>query len=226
MSRQLAGEISLSLSTIIYLVWLLPQLWHNFSRKTTYGLSYEFHIFLTLGYIFDFIYGFGLNMQWQYRLVTVVGLCSLLIQHLQFCLYKNAISKIRLLLTTLVVIFLIIFAAKAVFVTHYSLNFYVFWGAAANSCALIYLLPQILLHYQKKSVAGLSLWFICFSISLCSLDIISSYLLEWNWPSLVGAILGLNLNLLMLLQKFFYNHTSKVHSQQLCLNQIGKFDDN
>ena len=35
----------------------------------------------------DLIYGFGREMQWQYRMVTVVGLLSLSIQHYQFGRY-------------------------------------------------------------------------------------------------------------------------------------------
>ena len=207
MTQHSAGEVSLSLSTSIYLIWLLPQLLHNHKRKSTTGLSFSFHCLLFVGYTFDLLYGFGLVMEWQYRLVSIVGLCSLLIQHIQFGYYNLPPAKLKhhYIIASAVILALTTFSIYTIIFIQHTQIFYIFCGVIANSCALLYLLPQILCNYKNKSTKGLSIWFIFLSILLANFDLASAYTLQWNWPSIVGPVFGLVLKLALLYQFYLYS---------------------
>src|SRR3989338_11149191 len=97
MTHHVIGEITLSLSTLIYFFWFLPQIYLNFKRKNTDGLSLWMHGLLLLGYSADLLYGFGRHMQWQYRLVTIVGLICLFVQHIQFGKYGLHSKAIKII---------------------------------------------------------------------------------------------------------------------------------
>ena len=79
----LFGSVSLNISFILYLIHYLPQLIHNQRDGQIKQLSLSFHYLLLLCYLADLNYGFGLNLPWQYRLVSAFGLACLLIQHYQ-----------------------------------------------------------------------------------------------------------------------------------------------
>ena len=132
MIQHIVGEVSLSLSASIYLIWLLPQLWHNHWRKSTKGFSFAFHSLLFIGYCFDLMYGFGLHMEWQYRLVTIVGLCSLFIQHLQFGFYNytdNSLSKnYCYFIVSIIILIILFFSAYTIVFAQHNNSFYNFVG--------------------------------------------------------------------------------------------------
>lgn len=205
MTLHTLGEVSLSLSASVYVVWLLPQLWHNHQRKSTSGLSFYFHSFLFIGYSFDLMYGFGLHMEWQYRLVTISGLFCLFIQHLQFGYFGYLKGAIKSYYTLSLLIFsLLLFSVYTIIFSQHGQYFYDFAGVISNSFTLMYLLPQIIRHYKNKSTQGLSLWFVCLSTFLGSLDLISAYTLQWNWPSIAGPAIGLFFKLTLLYQIYWY----------------------
>ena len=87
--QQLIGNIALNISFAIYLVLYLPQVIYNFRRRSTAGLSFLMHIILIIGYIADMMYGFGRHMQLQYRLVSIIGLVCLSVQHIQIGYYEK-----------------------------------------------------------------------------------------------------------------------------------------
>src|SRR5438445_7099169 len=96
MTAHTVGEITVNISSLIYFVWFVPQIWLNYRRKNTDGLSLWMHGLLLLGYSADLLYGFGRDMQWQYRMVTIVGLFFLFIQHYQFGRYGLHSKAIKL----------------------------------------------------------------------------------------------------------------------------------
>src|SRR5262249_34726132 len=159
---------TLNISLIIYLIWLLPQLLLNFKRKDTQGVSLLMHGILCIGYISDLLYGFGREMQWQYRLITIIGLCSLAIQHYQFWHYgmHRITQKMTYSILNIIYLSLITYAVAALKAGYYSREFYDLIGMLANVCWLSYMLPQIAKNFVNRSTFGFSTHFIFLSIFL------------------------------------------------------------
>lgn len=209
-SHQL-GEITLSISSAIYFVWFLPQIYLNFKRKSTEGFSLWMHGLLLLGYSADLLYGFGRHMQWQYRAVTIVGLLCLFIQHYQFGRYglKKESEKIN---------YLILSGLTALFFTYAILNFtwlhhdkiyYDRAGFVSDMCWMLYVFPQIVKNFMQKSTKGLSVWFVVISVFLSLLDITSTFALHWDWPSVLSECITLFKKSILIFQMMYYRQSEK-----------------
>lgn len=206
MTAHLIGEITLSISSIVYFIWFLPQLWMNFKRKNTDGLSLWMHGLLLLGYSADLLYGFGRHMEWQYRAVTIVGLLCLFVQHLQFARYGMHSKAIKINFTALTVMVLIVFiyAVMNFTVLHHGKRYYDIAGFISDVCWMIYLFPQIVKNFMQKSTEGLSISFVVLSIVISVLDMTSTFALHWDWPSVVSSSVTLFKKLILVLQVFYY----------------------
>ncbi|MCX7120480.1 MAG: PQ-loop repeat-containing protein [Gammaproteobacteria bacterium] len=211
MTAHTLGEITLSISSVVYFIWFLPQLWLNFKRKNTDGLSLWMHGLLLLGYSADLVYGFGRHMQWQYRMVTIVGLISLFAQHVQFFrygLHSRAIKNNFTLLTVLASIAFFYAVFNCTFGLH-SKKYDDVAGFVSDLCWMFYLLPQIIKNYIAKSTVGLSPWFIILAIFLSLLDMTSTFALGWDWPSILGAGISLAGKAVLIFQILLYQAVRK-----------------
>lgn len=206
MTAHLIGEITLSISSIVYFIWFLPQLWMNFKRKNTDGLSLWMHGLLLLGYSADLLYGFGRHMEWQYRAVTIVGLLCLFVQHLQFARYgmHSKAIKINFIALTVMVLIVFIYAVINFTVLHHGKRYYDIAGFISDVCWMIYLFPQIVKNFRQKSTEGLSISFVVLSIVISLLDMTSTFALHWDWPSVVSSSVTLFKKLILVLQVFYY----------------------
>lgn len=212
------GHITLNLSMTIYLVWFVPQIILNFKRKDTEGLSMLMHGILCIGYLSDLMYGFGLSMQWQYRMVTTVGLFSLAIQHYQFGRYglHRTTEKYTYLVLNFLFAGLLAYAVYAIKLNPHSRSFYDLAGMLANVCWLSYMLPQIIKNYSNHSAIGLSPYFVGIAIFLNLCDSTSAWALGWDYPSKIGPAVALIGNLILLSQVFYYGKRNKL--AQLAIN--------
>ncbi len=204
------GYLSLNLSFAIYVIWFLPQLYLNFKRKDTEGLSIYMHGILYLAYLADFLYGFGRDMQWQYRIVTVIGFLSLTVQHYQFFRYGLHTNKEKLTFTFLSIFCLLLSSLVVWILLFGELNQSTadIAGMITNVCWLSYMIPQIIQNHQHQSAKGLSFAFVCLSIFLNVCDSTSAWMLGWDYPSKIGpaiAFLG-NLILIVQLRYFHFKH--------------------
>ena len=206
MTSHTVGEITLSISTVIYIIWFLPQLWLNYQRKSTQGLSLWMHGLLFLGYSADLLYGFGRHMQWQYRLVTIVGLIFLFLQHLQFAKYglKTKIEKINYIILSMVVAVFLFFAIFNFVLTHHTKAYYDTIGYFEDVCFWLYAFPQIIKNFRQKSTAGLSIWFVYFAVVLSILDLISALTLHWDLPSVLNPAVEIFKKSILVFQIFYY----------------------
>lgn len=201
------GLITLNISAFTYLFWLFPQVLLNFQRKNVEGLSFWMHSILYLGCFCDLLYGFSTIAQWQYKLVSVVNLCSLTLQHYQFKRYgfhNNSEKKLYWLVSLCVPLLLI----TAIYLIRFQCagrNFYDAIGMITNICWIVYLIPQIIKNFSRQSTSGLSVYFIFLSLFLNSCDFSSAWLLEWDYPSKVGPVLSFFGNLILLLQVVYYD---------------------
>lgn len=192
------GNCSLWLSTAIYILWFVPQLRLTWKRQSTDGISFGMHLILYSGYLADLIYGFGLHMPIAYRLVTTVGIASLLLQQLQFLRYGHIGINGRLSLVlypiTAGLLYLFIQNHHA-FSTEAMFDRIGLYSVIANCC---YTVPQIIKNYRLKFNPDLSRLFMWLAVCTSSLDIISAFCLNWDYPNKIGAPLALVLSLVLI----------------------------
>ena len=202
----LLGLITLNLSTAIYFIWFIPQLKLTFKRKSISGLSLLMHSILMVGYLTDLMYGFGRGLPIQYRLVTLVGLGSLLIEHYQFARYglTTLIEKRFYMVISIGFILLSIGIIDSLFINIPSKTYYNIAGFISMTCWLIFMWPQIIKNYVNQSSSGLSVGFVWLSVLAGICDIISAYTLNWAMPSKIGAPLGLIKKTILLGQCYYY----------------------
>lgn len=206
MTSHTIGEITLSFSTAIYVIWFVPQLWMNYKRKSTEGLSLWMHGLLFLGYSADLLYGFGRHMQWQYRLVTIVGLIFLFLQHIQFACYSDHTKseKNNFTVLTLLIIAVFFYAVLNFVWLHHDKRYYDIAGFISVLCWMTYFFPQIIKNFYQKSTKGLSMGFVVISIVLSFLDITSTFALHWDWPSILSECITLLKKSILVFQIFYY----------------------
>lgn len=202
------GEITLSISSVIYCIWFIPQIWENFQRKSTDGLSLWMHGLLLLGYSADLLYGFGREMQWQYRTVTIVGLIFLCIQHVQFGKYGLHTKAIMVNYLGLSLLTMIVFTYAILNFTllHHGKNYYDIAGFISDICWATYVFPQIIKNFKQKSTRGLSVGFVAISILLSLLDITSTFALHWDWPSVLSECITLFKKSILVFQIMYYRN--------------------
>lgn len=206
MTSHFIGEMTLSISTIIYIIWFLPQLWMNYQRKSTQGLSLWMHGLLFLGYSADLLYGFGRHMPWQYRLVTLSGLFFLFLQHLQFAKYglRTQIEKMNYAVLSFFVMIFLLFAIFNFAVTQHTKAYYDTVGYFEDVCFWLYAFPQMIKNFRQKSTAGLSSWFVIFAVVLSGLDLISALTLHWDLPSILNPAVEIFKKSILVFQIFYY----------------------
>ncbi len=206
MNAHLIGEITLSISSAIYFVWFLPQIYLNFKRKSTEGFSLWMHGLLLLGYSADLLYGFGRHMQWQYRAVTIVGLLCLFVQHTQFYRYglKTKYFTLNYLFLSLLTMIVFTYAVLNFTVLHHGKKYYDIAGFISDMCWASYVFPQIIKNYRLKSTKGLSVAFVAISILLSFLDITSTFALHWDWPSVLSECVTLLKKSILVFQMVYY----------------------
>ena len=204
MSLQSLGLVSLSFSTIIYCVWLLPQIGYNAKRQSMEGLSFSWHALLVFGACFDAIYGVGTQLPWLYRLVTMLTLTALAVQQWQWVVY-GCCDRLRIPIMTVTasaIILLVIATCHACL--PFSRGVYDIAGLLSNLSFLLYPLPQIIKQYHERSTAGLSVLFVCLSLVLNICDGFSAVALDWDWPSLLGPPLLILCQIILLVQVHRY----------------------
>lgn len=217
MTSHSIGEITLSISTVIYIVWFLPQIWENFQRKSTQGLSLWMHGLLLLGYTIDLMYGFGRHMQWQYRLVTITGLMCLFVQHIQFALYnlKSKTAYWNYVALTVLVLIVFVYSILNLTVFHHGKWYYDMTGYVESVCYFSYLFPQIIKNFHEKSTDGLSSLFVVFSILLNLLDFTSALALHWDLPSLLMPTIDFAKKSILVFQIYYYRDNQRRIDQNL-----------
>ncbi len=201
------GSYTLTISTALYTVWLLPQILYNFRHHNITETSFLMHAFIMMGCAFDLNYGLGAHLPIQYLWVSCLNLTLLIIQHYQwFSHSKTTTLTIYWLLLSFLVISLITYSALS---HHYNSttpkNVILAFGWLANGSFLLYPVPQIIKQYHNHSATGISVTFIFLSLILNLLDLFSAYALAWPKPSYIGPFILINCQLILLYQHYFYH---------------------
>ena len=216
MNANTFGHITLNISTFVYLFFYLPQVAHHFKRRSTDGLSWLMHTLLFIAYCADLMYGFGRHMQWQYRLVTCIGLLTLSIEHLHIFAYRNRFhfNISHYLCMTGIIVIAFIFALLSINNFHFSKSDYDIAGMVSMCGWLSYTFPQILTNWQLKSTQGISITFILLALFLHVCDTSSAFCLGWDFPSKISAGLGFLTKFILIIQFLKYNYTLTTNSSK------------
>ena len=203
------GNIALNISVGTYLFYFLPQLLHNKNKNNTKNLSWGLHIIYICGMCLDLIYGFGNHLAIQYRLVTIVGLICLMIQHLQLC-HNKTNNKLATILaaflysTAILVVSLNLKLTSSTYNTIGLLSQFCWWSA---------FIPQIIKNYQLKNGSALATTFIALTLSCSVLDLIAAISLGWPYPSIISPPIMIILHSTCWLQKIYYRKKAKLNGR-------------
>lgn len=209
MFSQTVGAIALNFSLLLYLIWFIPQLILTAKRRTTTGLSLSMHALLMVAYITDLVYGFGRDLPIQYKCVTLFGLSMLVIEHGQFLYFGDKARATWLHLLTLFFVLLFLFAIYHVTISMHDRAVYDAVGFFSWVCWLAFLWPQIMRNFINRSIVGCSVYTIWLVFLAGVGDCFSAFLLDWDWPSQVGATVSLLPKGLLLLQYFHYQKSER-----------------
>lgn len=192
------GNASLYTSTVLYLMWFLPQLRLSHRRQSAAGLSLIAHCILLSGYLADLIYGLGRHMPTAYIIVTCVGLISLGYQNWQLRRFSNLNSHQRYALWLPFLIGALL--SCALIALHQFNNIHVLdlIGLVSVCSGFLYSLPQLKKNHQQLHNQDLSIGFILIGLGCSALDITSAFCLNWDYPNKIGAPLALIFSLLLL----------------------------
>ncbi|MFN5539412.1 MAG: PQ-loop repeat-containing protein [Candidatus Melainabacteria bacterium] len=205
------GNISLNISLIVYLTFLIPQIINNIQAKNIQGLSLGFHFILFAAFICDLLYGFGEQMQWQYKAVTIVGLICLSVQHYQIYVHKELDFKSKQIYWLLSIVFFCFLSLGFFFIQNFHLNksWILAFGTVSQAGWITYAIPQIFKNYQLKSTLGISIYFVTLSTIAVTCDIVSAWSLNWGLPNKIGAPISLFIKLILLSQFFLYRQSKR-----------------
>ena len=208
------GNVSLNLSSFLYLILLVPQIIHNRKGKNIAGLSLWLHFLLYTSYSFDLVYGITDGMPLQYILVSIVGLILVITQHIQ--LLKFHIKERCYLLIKLGLLFMF----AHLFFSYYlfskfihgvlSANTILMLGVIARGCEIIYCVPQIFKNRTVKSAKAVSSHFICLNILLAILDSTAAWCLNWELPNKFVGPVNIIIMLIIMYQHMKYATPSAV----------------
>jgi len=204
MPTEYIGQISLNIALVLYLIHYIPQLIHNNRTENRKQLSLHFHGLLSIAYLSDLIFAVGMNMPWQYCLVSVVGVLCLLTQHAQLKSMHGQKAQF-ISYQFLIGIFVILFVASIYL--KLPKPFFLAMGFLCQAAIWIYTLPQIWKNYLYKQGQGLNNLYLGMTLACYFLDVVASTTLNWPVPAKLGAIFGLTCTTVLIYQMYIYKPT-------------------
>ena len=205
------GQLSLSLSLAVYLIYFLPQIWYNQKTGNARSVSPWLQLIYVLGYSTDWLYGAAAQLQWQYRCVTLIGILALCFQQWQMRPTSEAhqLNHGKLLRnyrfnTTVVVLMILSALTFSHFVTPGKTRSINSLGTMTMLCSILAFAPQLIRNYKNKNGLAISHVFIAITLICAVLDLVSAVCLDWPWPSLVSPPALFTINLSCWLQQRRY----------------------
>ena len=195
------GHISLNISLLIYLVYFIPQLIHNYRGQHTDEISLQTQILMLTASASGMVYGFGFNLEWQYNLVSVVSLLSLVIQHVQITWYNRTRRLSGAHISTVALVGLSVFYSIMPPANHASL---LILGYISNLLYAYFWLPQVIYNYRTHQTDGFSMLFLLLVNFSALCDLVSALALYWPLPSIISPIIIMLLISIQILQKLTY----------------------
>ncbi|WP_119344093.1 PQ-loop repeat-containing protein [Facilibium subflavum] len=200
------GTISINISFLIYCLYFLPQILYNQLKHQAFGISYGTQLLMILANVLDLIYGFGFDLQWQYKAVTLLTLGLLVIQ--QYQIYRD--SRIKSLWFHMLAVLLLLIGGAIAFKQLFPARFLETVGFISMICYSIYWLPQIIKNVQYKSAQGFSLIFMVLNASALICDEISALSFSWPMPSIVSPLVILSFLFVIIAQRLYYRRLQMI----------------
>ncbi|WP_119328754.1 PQ-loop repeat-containing protein [Cysteiniphilum halobium] len=203
------GHISINISFIIYCIYFLPQIIHNQLKHQAGHISHGTHLLMVIANVLDLIYGFGFDLQWQYRVVTMLTLGCLLFQ--QWQIYRDSErtkneKRKKAKSYNFHIICLLVIAVGIALVSLHNLNDTMLEniGFISMFCYAVYWLPQIIKNIKEKNATAFSLIFLVLNVLALVCDEISALNFGWPLPSIISPIIILSLLFIMVGQYYYY----------------------
>jgi uncharacterized protein with PQ loop repeat len=161
---------------ISYVVCLFPQIYLNYKRKSTEGLSDLFLLALLHGASSAIFYVFGLNLPMSYKLMIPIAEIATLVVIIQRIIYADAENRNHRLILYLsnMLIYLPLISCAIFYPTTSGTSM----GWVNLFAYSVNLLPQIVKIQLSKSVKGFSYSFILILAIAGFCELVSAYLLN------------------------------------------------
>ena len=200
MDQSLIGHIGLNIALLTYVVVYLPQLHHNRDKHHLVEMSLWMHMMLLLAYVLDLGYGIASHLPWQYLTVSSAGLLSLSVQHTQIVRLLRAEAKFKLMWSLGCIWFVIIGMMGGCFISYQSRldpHLITILGYAARILFSVYLIPQLYKNQRDNAHTALHFQFIRLNMMVNTLDLISAWCLNWDWPNKLGPLITMVILLIL-----------------------------
>lgn len=206
------GHICLNIALVLYLIHYLPQLAHNRKAENRVQINLHFHGLLSISCLSDLTFAFGMNMPWQYCLVSIVSSLCLLTQHIQLRTHyeqQRHFSSYQLLIGAFIFLFFTSIYLKL------PQPFFLAMGYLCQASIWVYSLPQIWQNYVYKQGKGLNILYLGMNLACYSLDVIASTTLDWPTPAKIGALFGLGCTTILIYQMSIYKKNAAMVEQMI-----------
>jgi len=189
----------------IYYFSGMPQILLNYRNKSTVGLSYRMIFFDYTGNFSTTIYTFLLVLPIACRIMEPLCLFNVSILVMQ-CFYYCKDSQARRFLTAS---YLLLHAVAAVFVClawWYPTAVGMAMGWVSVIVQLFTQLPQVLKNRQRRSVKGLSFWYISLLGFAGLMEMVIAYMLSLPVQNFLNGLRAVGYYTVLCLQFYWYRH--------------------
>lgn len=214
------GNFCLNISLLLYFLLYIPQIYHNCRYRQFNNLSLGFHTLFLLAALADMVYGFGRITQWQYRLISIVTLICIMIQHVQLLIYRRQSHSDRVIISllTLIILFFLAFAIM-IFIDQTKHAFLILcMGWVERVGYSFYAIPQLFKGVRDQCLNSMSAIFLWIAVVTSFCDTVSAWCLNWGPSSLYGAPITFVLTSILLSQYYYLTGKSVIQSRE-CLNE-------
>jgi len=202
--------ISLMLITAraIGLFGIISQISLNYKYKSIDGLSKIFLFIYLIGYSINLLYVYGLNLPIIYKIVAPLSFLFVLILVFQRFIYSK--NKIRLHSVFVYSAFSLSFFLLIILAVYFPKKIGNLAGWVSFIIWSVYLFPQMVRIYLKKSVEGFSFLFVFLGIIANSLELIVVFVLGLPIQSIFITVRGIVFCSILCLQFWMYRKKPKL----------------
>lgn len=194
------GHYFLNVAFGLYLILYLPQLYHNACHQAFHQMSFIMHMMILQAYSCDLFYGLSKHMPWQYVCVSLVGLCCLFTQHLQWFFFRWKKHQ-NLDWAMLLIGALSIFWPMLLWYLFPQDTFqYKLQAWCSRILFIIHFLPQIIKYHRHGNRKAISIYYLSLSITLSICDLMAAVCLNWDMANQTGSLISLGLKSYLSLQ--------------------------
>ena len=192
----------------ISLFGIISQIILNYKFKSIDGLSKIFLFIYLIGYSINLLYVYGLNLPIIYKIVAPASFLLVLILVFQRFLYSK--QKIRLHSVFVYSAFFLLFFLLIILAVYFPKKIGNLAGWVSFIIWSVYLFPQMVRIYLKKSVEGFSFLFVFLGIIANSLELIVVLVLGLPIQSIFITVRGIVFCSILCLQFWMYRKKPKL----------------